>query len=50
MKFDDYTQDERVELMRTDIKAYLEILMMDHLVGMLDAIAKSGPMEKDQRE
>ena len=50
MKFDDYTQDERVKLMRTDIRAYLDLLIIDHLMSLLDAIAKSGPMEEDLRE
>ncbi len=49
-KFDDYTQEERVELMRTDIKAYLAIVTMDHLVGVLDGIAKSGAHSEIEEE
>ena len=48
MKFDDYLKEERIELMRTDIKAYLALCTMDHLVGLLDGIAKSGGYEEDE--
>ncbi len=47
-KFDSLTQMERVELMRTDITAYLELCTMDHLVGILDGIAKGGPIKEDK--
>ncbi len=47
-KFDSLTQEQRVELMRTDIKAYLELCTMDHLVGILDGIAKGGPIKKEE--
>ena len=35
--------------MRTDVKAYMEIVTMDHLVGLLDAIAKSGLLEEKDK-
>ena len=47
MKYDDLTRDQRIELMRTDIKAYLALCTMDHMVGILDGIAKSGPMKEE---
>ena len=48
MKYDDYTQEQRVELMRTDITAYLKLCTMDHLVGILDGIAKGGPIKEEE--
>jgi len=46
VKYEDLTREERVELMRTDIKAYLALLEEDHLLMLLDGISKSGGLDE----
>ncbi len=44
-KYDDYTREERVELIKHDMATYMSILTQDHLNQLLDALAKNEPWE-----
>ncbi len=50
LKHEDTTREQRVELMKTDIKAYLDLHNMDHFHEMLDNIAQLGPYEPEEEE
>jgi hypothetical protein len=41
------TREERVELMLTDMDAYLELVPGEHWLQLLDGIAKAGPFEPE---
>jgi hypothetical protein len=49
VKFDDYTKEERIELMRKDIRAYLDLCTIDHMIAILEGIAKSGPVREEDK-
>jgi len=45
-KYDDYTKEERIELIKHDTKHYISLLTQDHLNLLLDALAKSEPLKE----
>jgi hypothetical protein len=48
--YDDYTREERAELMLTDYEAYAELLTPEHWFLILDGISHSGPLEGIEKE
>lgn len=47
-KYDDYTQEERIELIKYDTKTYLSLLTQDHLNQLLGALAKTEPLTEEE--
>ena len=46
-KYDDYTREERIELIKNDASLYVSLLTQDHLNLLLDALAKSEPLNPE---
>ena len=47
-KYDDYTREERIELIKNDASLYVSLLTQDHLNMLLDALAKSEPLAAEE--
>jgi len=47
-QFDDYTIEERIQMMRTDIKKYLSLISSDRLMEVLWSIQKAGPLTDEE--
>lgn len=45
MTFDDMTRKERVKLIIEDSQAYIDLVPSELFLGILDGIAKIGPIE-----